>query len=85
MLDFLNYLALFILLLKILSALSVFAAVMFCLRLTAGPLFKIGQWMMGSTPTPGTPPDDIAAGIAHGGRILAWAAVLGLALWFLFI
>jgi hypothetical protein len=57
------------------------AAAMYVLRTALGPLGRVAQWMFAHTP--GERPSQMVAGISFGGRMLAWAGLIGIAVWFL--
>ncbi len=42
------------------------AAVTYTLKTAFGPLVRVAQWLFWHTP--GSRPNDVAAGVAHGGR-----------------
>jgi hypothetical protein len=60
-------------LLKVIAALLAAAVAAYVARTVFGPLAQVVRWMFGN--------GEIAAGVAHGARLLAWAAVIGLGLW----
>ena len=47
-----------------------------------GPFIKVVQWLFAYTP--GERPSDLVSGISYGGRMLAWASLVALAVWFFF-
>ncbi len=62
-------------------ALIAAAAAVYTVKTAFGPLLVILRWMFAHTP--GEKPNDIVAGISFGGRMLAWAALVGLLVWLL--
>jgi hypothetical protein len=54
--------------------------VTYILRTTLGPFVRVAQWL--SWYTPGQRPHPVLLGISHGIRLVIWATVLGLGLWF---
>jgi hypothetical protein len=75
--DFFNIGGIFFLL-KIACLLFALFVISFALR-TFAPVFKIVLWMFGFVP--GQQPGEIAMGIAHGLRMLAWGLVIAFVLW----
>jgi hypothetical protein len=57
------------------------AAMTYSVQAALAPLIRIGQWLFAYAP--GARPNDITAGVAHGLRMVAWAGLIGLGLWFL--
>jgi hypothetical protein len=57
------------------------AAGMYVVRTTAGPLWRVAQWMFAHTQ--GERPGELVAGIIFGARMLAWSGLIGVAVWFL--
>ena len=47
-----------------------------------GPFIMAVQWLFAYTP--GERPSDLVSGISYGGRMLAWASLVALAVWFFF-
>lgn len=66
----------------VLLALGALALVMYVSKTAFGPFVKVVCWMFSYTP--GTKPNDIVAGISFGGRMLAWASLIALVVWFIF-
>jgi hypothetical protein len=58
------------------------AATVYMAKTTFGPLLVVLQWMFAYKP--GERPNDIVAGISFGARMLVWAALISLVVWFLF-
>jgi hypothetical protein len=61
-------------------ALIALAAGTYILRSVLGPLIRVVEFLFAYTP--GTRPNDITAGLAHGIRLVAWSTLVGLGLWF---
>jgi hypothetical protein len=57
------------------------AAAVYVVRTAVGPLVRVAQWMFAYTP--GERPGEMVAGIVFGSRMLAWAGLIGVAVWFL--
>jgi hypothetical protein len=57
------------------------AAAMYVLKTSFGPLWRVLQWLFGHSP--GERPGELVAGIILGSRMLAWACLIGVAVWFL--
>jgi len=57
------------------------AAGIYVVRTVFGPLWRVVQWMFAYKP--GERPGDLAAGIIFGARMLAWAGLVGMAVWYL--
>jgi hypothetical protein len=57
------------------------AAAMYVLKTGLEPLWRVLVWLFGHTP--GERPGQMVAGIIFGARMLAWAGLTGLAVWFL--
>ena len=57
------------------------AAAVYVVRTSVGPLLRVAQWMFAYTP--GERPGELVAGISFGARILAWAGLIGVAVWLL--
>jgi hypothetical protein len=62
-------------LLKIGVALVGAATIAYVARTTLGPLALGVRWMFGT--------GEIAEGVAHGARLMVWAALIGGGLWFI--
>jgi hypothetical protein len=69
--------------LQIFGALPVLGAVVYLCRILGMPTLRVVQFMIGYTP--GKEPGEVVKGITHGLRILAWAAAVGLVMWFVFL
>jgi hypothetical protein len=54
---------------------------MYVLKTGLEPLWRVLVWLFGHTP--GERPGQMVAGIIFGARMLAWAGLTGLAVWFL--
>ena len=62
-----------------LAAILALGVVTYVVRSTGGPVLRVLQWLCWYTP--GTPPHPVVAGIAHGLRLVLWAALLALTCW----
>ena len=58
------------------------AALVYIVRVASLPLVRVAQWLVAYKP--GEEPSELVAGIAVGARMLAWAGVVGVIVWFLF-
>jgi hypothetical protein len=56
------------------------AAAMYVVRTAVGPLLRVAQWMFAFTP--GERPGEMVAGFIFGARMLAWAGLISVAVWF---
>ncbi len=72
-----------------LAALLAAALVAYVLKTGFAPLMSalrglllFGRWLFAYRP--GTIPPEVVNGLSFGGRMVAWAALVGLAFWFLF-
>ena len=55
---------------------------MYAAKTAFGPLAAALRWLFAYTP--GERPNDIVAGISFGARMLAWAALVGAVVWFVY-
>jgi hypothetical protein len=61
-------------------ALITLACIVYVAKTAAEPFLVVLKWMFAHTP--GERPNDIVAGISFGGRILVWAMLVALVVWF---
>jgi hypothetical protein len=61
-------------------ALIALAAAVYTVKAAGGPVLAVARWMFAC----GSEPNDIVSGISFGARMLVWAALVGVAFWFLF-
>lgn len=57
------------------------AAGMYVVRAAVGPMWRALQWMFAYRQ--GERPGELIAGIVFGARMLAWAGLIGVGVWFL--
>ncbi len=79
--NMLPYLKLIACVIGVALGLIALAAMMYVLQTALGPLWRFMQWMFGHTP--GERPGELVAGIAFGARMLVWAGLIGVMVWFI--
>jgi hypothetical protein len=58
------------------------AALTFICKVAFRPFIIVLQWLFAYTP--GKEPNDLVAGMSAGFRMLAWAFIIAIAVWFLY-
>ena len=58
------------------------AAVVYAAKTAFGPVAAALRWLFAYRP--GERPNDIVLGISFGARMLAWAALVGIVVWFVY-
>lgn len=76
------YLKAFALAIALALGLIAAAAAVYTANTAFGPVLVVVRWMFAHSP--GERPNDIVAGISFGGRMLAWALLVGVLIWVLF-
>jgi hypothetical protein len=79
--DFLPHLKTIGLVAAVALGLIALAAASYVLKSSLGPLWRVLQFLFAHTP--GERPGELVAGIILGGRMLAWASLIGVVVWFL--
>jgi hypothetical protein len=79
--DALPYLKTIALVIGLTLGLIAAAAGMYVARAAVGPLWRVLQWMFAYTQ--GERPGELVAGIIFGARMLCWAGLIGVGVWFL--
>jgi hypothetical protein len=63
-------------------AIVALAAAAYAAKTAFGPLAAVLQWLFAYAP--GERPNDVVAGISFAARMLAWSALVGAVVWFIY-
>lgn len=80
--DYLPYVKLAGVLIGTLLVVTTIAILTYVVKTAFRPLLVVMQWTVGHTP--GEPAGEVMQGISFGARMLFWAGVIGLVVWFCF-